>query len=189
MGVVVFFAGAADADIEDLLVHPERFSRFMLGGELVFESPDERARWFRDGTPPKSLANASPPPKCDIDKAWDAIHYLLSKGAGDVLLGFIKEGGTPILQPKGKKQARQEEIARAFRSSDVRRLWDALRPMTSSELASRCDLRELAAADLYPFRDRWAQEDVAYVLHWYEVMRAFIRQTAEHGSGMLVAGS
>ncbi len=119
MSVIVFFAAARDSDIDDLVAHPERFARFMLGGELVFESSEERANWFREGIPPKSLQNASPAPKCDVDKAWDAIHYLLSKGEGDGLLRFVKEGGTLILAPKRKKQPRQEEIARGFRSGEV----------------------------------------------------------------------
>ena len=189
MSVIVFFAAARDADIDDLVAHPERFARFMFGGELIFESSEERANWFRGGIPPKSLQNASPPRTCDIDKAWDAIHYLLSKGDGDGLLRFVKEGGTLILKPKRKKQPRQGEIARGFWSGEVRRLREALQPITSSELAQRCDLRELTAAGLYPFGDRWDQQDIEYVLHWYQTMKKFICQTADQGMGLLVGVS
>jgi len=64
-----------------------------------------------------------------------------------------------------------------------------MQPITSGALAGRCDLRELSAADLYPFRDQWGEQDVEYVLHWYDVMKGFIQQTAEKELGPLVAVS
>jgi hypothetical protein len=187
MGVIVYLAAASDADIDDLAAHPQHFGRFMLGGDLVFDGPEERAGWFRDGVRPKSLQNAKPPPRCDMDKAWAAIHHALSKEGG-ALLRFLREGGMPVVEPTRKRRW-PGEVARAFRPGEVRQLAAELERITDVELAGRLDFAELAKERVYPFAEEWDPKELDYVIHWYQVMRAFVRDAAERGLGVLVGVS
>jgi hypothetical protein len=188
VSVIVILVAASDSEIDRLEAAPEGFSRFMLGGALVFANAAERALWFRDGIPPKSLEGARPPSKCDMDKAWAAIDFLLTKvDPADPLLRFIETGGTSLVAPKRKKQPCRDQLARMFRSDDVRRLANALRPITSEELAKHCRSDEMKNARLYPFGAEWSDSDLTYVLHWYGVMKAFIEETAERSYGVLVS--
>jgi hypothetical protein len=121
----------------------------------------------------------------DIDKAWHAIHFLLTGTAweGDHPWNFIVKGGTAIGGDLGYGPAR------ALTSAQVREIAAALESMPVEKLSERFDAKALTAAQIYPqIWDRPAEEDDTreYVTSYYEELCDFVLAAAAKGEAMLV---
>jgi hypothetical protein len=121
----------------------------------------------------------------DADKAWHAIHFLLTGSAweGDPPLNFIATGGTPIGEDLGYGPAR------ALSSAEVKILANALEPLSAEQLSQRFDPEAMMAQDIYPaIWDRPVEEDdtLAYVVEIYTDLRQFIIDTAREGNALLI---
>lgn len=124
--------------------------------------------------------------KLDIDRAWHAIHFLLTGSAwkGAPPLNFIVSGGTEIGDDRGHGPAR------GLLNMEVRAVAAALERLPCSTLMRRFDPALLAAAEIYPnIWDRPSEADASrsYVEHNYEALRAFVMDAAKAGEGILIA--
>jgi hypothetical protein len=122
----------------------------------------------------------------DVDKAWHGIHFLLTgtAWAGDPPLDFIVQGGREI----GNIDVGYGP-ARAFSSSDVRDLAEALVPIEPEVLRDRFDPEQMMAQGVYPEiwdRDPADDDTLGYLLEYFGDLRAFVRRRAERGDGMLI---
>lgn len=132
--------------------------------------------------------DAAPPAdrQLDIDKAWQAIHFLLCGAAweGTPPLGNAVTGGRPIADVDvGYGPARYltaEEVVETF---------EALDDISAPELLQRFDPEAMNEAGVYP--SGWGQynttaEDQEYIAGNYAALVEFFREAAVHGDAMLI---
>lgn len=117
----------------------------------------------------------------DIDKAWHAIHFVLTGSAEPCSgpLGSAVLGGTPIGPDLGYGAARWLTVG------EVKEVSEAL--PDPSELQARFDRAALGRADVYP--QIWDEEDgelVDYVVSNYAAMRDAYRLAARRAQAMLI---
>jgi hypothetical protein len=130
---------------------------------------------------------ANPVQYVDLDKAWHALHFLLTGTAweGTPPLNFIVAGGESI---------GDEDVgygpAHALRASEVSSLHSALRGIDSRALLERYDGPAMDALEIYP--GGWAEYDpkggapFGYYSGAYDELRALVEEGAETGRGLLV---
>lgn len=121
----------------------------------------------------------------DLDKAWHAIHYLLTGSDFDAgaPLGFLLMGGELV----GDRGMGPLRLFTPERLGDISR---ALEALDGAELQRRFDPVELTRRGIYPV-DLWSrapEEDElrGYVREYFEQLKAFVRQGAQQGRGLLV---
>lgn len=122
----------------------------------------------------------------NLDKAWHAIHFLLS-------------GNTdPALPPQGSLFAGEElgedfgyGPARVLTPSDVRAFADYLSSKPDDFVEQTIDFKALREADVYP--DIWdrddleeVEEEIEYVAEYFRVLKTFMRKAADAGEAAVV---
>jgi hypothetical protein len=124
--------------------------------------------------------------RCDLDKAWHGIHYLLTGTAweGTPPLDFLVEGGTQVGQIDP-----EHGPLRAYRNDEVRAIYDAVSVMGPYELRKRFNPRDMAAKEIYP--DIWTktpneEESLRYLMDNLDRLRGYLRETLDSGFGVLV---
>ncbi|MFJ9405837.1 YfbM family protein [Streptomyces sp. NPDC101393] len=128
-----------------------------------------------DGTDPAAA-------RClDIDKAWDAVGFLLRRTSFPV---DIVHG--------------EEELAnaddwgygppRCLAPDRVRAAAEALASISGADLTAGVDPADLARSEVYPtiVWERGGGESLDYVREHYDALRPFFRAAADDGDGMLV---
>jgi hypothetical protein len=123
----------------------------------------------------------------DLDKAWNALHYLLTGSArdGEGPLAFLLKGGTKV----GDEDLGHGP-ARVFQPHEVAAIADALADVSQIKLMPRFDLKKFALLDLYP--GRWSEVNVRsdYDLGYYfgplEQLKSVTRRAKLEGLGMIV---
>ena len=166
MSMIAMFRRLSDEDLERLCDEPGIVEDY-LGAE-------ERIDGF------------GPFVDLDVDKAWHAIHFLLTGSAweGEPPLDFIVRGGTEIGEDLGYGPAR------GLLNMEVRNVAAALQLLPTNVLMRRFDRAALAAAEIYPnIWGRPLEEDDTrgYVAENYEALRAFVIDAATAGEGLLIS--
>lgn len=164
MSMIGNVCAADDATIQALLAEPETIQAFL---------------YPEDG---ESSAD-----QIDLDKAWHAIHFVLTGSAweGEFPLNFLVSGGTPV---------GDEDVgygpARAFTSEEVRQIEAALAGVSEADFRARFSWEKMKEEDIYPSfgdaSDEQKEEELAYVLPNFEGLKGFVARTAQQGQGMLV---
>src|ERR1700691_2716073 len=115
MSMIGTFRRASDDRIEALLRDPGGITDFLNDDADAGDEEDARGNF-------------------DVDKAWHGIHFLLTGTAweGTPPLDFIVRGGQEV----GDVHVGYGP-ARAFTSAEVRKIADALRPLSPAELERR----------------------------------------------------
>jgi hypothetical protein len=165
MGMVLTVRRLGDADLSRLREQPA------LVTEYLGEDPPDGFGPFAD---------------VDVDKAWHAIHYLLTGTAweGEPPLNFVVTGGTEVGDDLGYGPAR------ALTSAEVRLVAAALQPLTPEVFLRRFNPVALTAAEIYPeIWDRPPEEDDTrgYVAEYYDRLRSFVIDVASEGEAMLIS--
>jgi hypothetical protein len=165
MGMIAMFRRLSDADLSRLRQEPELVENYMGEDEQVGFGP------FAD---------------LDVDKAWHAIHFLLTGSAweGDPPLNFIVTGGLEMGDDLGYGPAR------GLTSGEVVKLAAALKAIPPDSLLQRFDPAALTSAEIYPqIWDRPQEEDDTrgYVSEYYDQLRSFILDAAVEGEALLIA--
>lgn len=123
----------------------------------------------------------------DLDKAWNALHYLLTGSArdGEGPLAFLLKGGTPV---------GDEDLgygpARVFQPAEVAAIADALADVSQYKLLPRFDLKKFEKLELYP--GRWnevnlrSDYDLGYYFGPLEQLKNVTRRAKNEGAGMIV---
>ena len=124
--------------------------------------------------------------RCDLDKSWHGIQYLLTGSAweGDPPLDFLVQGGRQV----GRIDADHGPV-RAFRASETQAIYQSLSALSPYELRKRFNARDMAAKEIYP--DIWTravleEDSLRYLMDNLDKLRAFLRQTVEAQLGILV---
>jgi hypothetical protein len=138
----------------------------------------------------------------DVDKAWHAIHWLLTGSADDRPPPAPKRGlfrrsapepgpaGAEWLAVLGGEPVGDDNgygPARLLRPEQVAAVAAALTPLDRDALGGRVDLAAMEAAELYP--GIWDEEDVydEYLGPSYEVLRDFYLAAAREQAAVLLA--
>jgi hypothetical protein len=121
----------------------------------------------------------------DVDKAWHAIHFLLTGTAwdGDTPWNFVAVGGTELGEDLGYGPAR------GFTAAEVRIIAAALESLPPEALLQRFDSSRLMTAEIYPeIWDRPAEQDdtQSYILENYDALRDFVCGAAKSNEALLV---
>lgn len=193
MGIALSYFRVSPRNAEVLQRHPQLFHHFVDGNEAV--RVPSRGFW-------KSLfgskpAQAEEAPVLDValedrpeddegdaDKAWNAIHYLLTGTAegGTFPAAFILHGGIPL----GDEDDGYGP-ARLFSPDEVALINDTLQKETLESFQSRYDGRAMDKAKVYP--QIWARdgdEGFDYVWESFERLKDFVRTTRETNQHLLV---
>jgi hypothetical protein len=123
--------------------------------------------------------------RCDLDKSWHGIHYLLTGTAweGTPPLDFLVDGGEQVGQIDP-----EHGPVRAFRNEQVRAIYDAVSVMGPYELRKRFNSRDMAAKEIYP--DIWTkspdEDSLRYLMDNLDRLRGYLRETLDSGFGVLV---
>jgi hypothetical protein len=118
----------------------------------------------------------------DVDKAWHAIHYMLTGRAegGEAPACLVIFGGIEVGEDLGYGPPR------LLKPDGVVEAANLLEQITPAELAKRYDPKAMDAADIYPkiwVRD--GNEGLEYVLEWYAELREFYMNARNRGDGVL----
>jgi hypothetical protein len=117
-----------------------------------------------------------------LDKAWHAIHYLLTGTAweGDEPLNFLLHGGEPL----GDEES-DELVPRVFDVAEVRRIDAALAPIDAGRLRQRYDPQAMQRQDIYP--DIWDEDEaLPFCLEHFGALQGFVAEMARQGRGMVI---
>lgn len=121
----------------------------------------------------------------DLDKAWHAIHFLLTGSPSETIfpLGFILGGGFQL-------GGDDYDDVRYFTPEQVAIISSSLAEHPVEALLARYDGRAMGAADIYP--SIWARPDedswaTGYIRENYCGMASYISGLASRGCGMIVS--
>lgn len=122
----------------------------------------------------------------DLDKAWHAIHYLLTGTAweGAEPLNFLVLGGRPV----GDIDVGYGP-ARALSAAETRTVHGALAQLTDDELRARFDPADMMKKQIYPEiweRDPAEDDTLAYVMEHLQTLRDSLAEAVERHYGLLV---
>jgi hypothetical protein len=136
--------------------------------------------------PPVLELDANEGARCDLEKSWHGIHYLLTGTAweGAPPLDFLVDGGRQV----GRIDPEHGPV-RAFRASEARAIYEGMSGLSPYELRKRFNARDMVAKEIYP--DIWArsaleEDSLRYLMDNLDKLRAFLRQTVEAQLGILV---
>ena len=123
---------------------------------------------------------------CDIDKMWDALHFLLlGKSAGEsVENNLINEAIV------GQFVVSEENFVAGVRSDRVKAIAEALQELNFEEYIEKFDMSDFAENNIYP--DIWEYEDeedeiIEELRDSFESMKKFYLRMSEKGCAVLVS--
>lgn len=148
----------------------------------LLSSPNRIASWIETSSQGNALGDEHV--QVDLDKAWHAIHFLLtgSAEAGTGPEAFLLVGGTPI----GNVDVGYGP-ARAFRAADVAAISRALSAVGPETLRSRFNHQALHKARIYPsIWNRNDLGDIDYVLEYYTTLLHHLNSAAAKGLGLVI---
>lgn len=182
MGMRCYFVAVSEQDMSDIAANPTLLLTLTLEGELSAEDmellgmTEEDLEW-EPNVKPKILY---------VDKAWDGMNFLLSKGGEGAGFPhtFINAGGTELDEteedwgygpPRSFASAEVQEIARMMKDIDVGALFE------------HADPEELENADVYYFSmDEPKEESIGYFTHYLAELKTFIRDAAAENRALIV---
>jgi hypothetical protein len=192
MGVCCAFIRLSDRNIEAIIRHP-KLVYSLLG---IPEEPSRSANGFfarlfgRSSMASQSPEHSSlPDPRedddeGDVDKAWQAIHYLLTGTAGPskTLLGFIVDGGSVL---KGTEIGYGPP--RFFSSAQVASIVSEVKTFDRESLRSRYKPKEMDDRDVYPqIWSRDGDEGFDYIWEHFEILRSLLAEAERQKQGLMV---
>ncbi len=123
----------------------------------------------------------------ELDKAWHAIHFLLTGSACEAKfpLGFIIGGGAVIEDSDSSYEA-----ARFFTKREVSVIADCLAAIPKDTLLARYDGQAMENADIYP--SIWARsaeqaENINYIGENYSPLQSYLAALAARDAAMIVS--
>jgi hypothetical protein len=123
----------------------------------------------------------------NIDKAWQAAHYLLtgSQWEGDPPLNFLLAGGTELDADWG------DTPPRTFSPAETRAIAEAFAALTDDELGARFDPAQMMELEIYP--EIWdrpqlpGEDQRGWVLEALRDVRTAVSEAARRGYGLLLS--
>lgn len=192
MGMVAVLRRVDDAVIAQLVKHPPLIHRVLSDEEEAEETPDAPpgflARLLGRKPPlPALTVEREAGDEVDLDKAWNAIHFMLTGDAAGTKhpLGFIFEGGAVI---------GDEDVgygpARAFSAAATRHIADAVGAISRQDFLNRFNAPAMLKAGVYPEPlwepDRAAEHNEEYVADNFDSLRTFLIAATKERKGFLI---
>jgi hypothetical protein len=175
----------SDAAIDEICATPKKALHFWTQDEAPEAEP---VSWFgrllgkKDTGSPKCSVSREPDDETDLDKAWEAMDYLLSEGRkkGGVAR-FLTEGGVEVPEEVGYGPPR------VIRSTEVKKIDAFLRGVTSELLRAQYAPQEMDREKIYP--QIWARdgdEGFEYIISFFEPLRIFVADAAQRNVGIMI---
>jgi hypothetical protein len=124
--------------------------------------------------------------RCDLEKSWHGIHYLLTGSAWEGVppFDFLVDGGQQV----GQIDVDHGPL-RAFRNDQVRTIYENISGIGPYELRKRFNARDMAAKEIYP--DIWTkvaheEDTLRHLMDSLDKLRAFLRETIDVQLGILI---
>lgn len=185
MGVCLVMVRLSDAAIDEIVATPAKALHFWMQDEAPEAEPiGFLARFFGKKAVPSSRCSVprEEGDETDLDKAWDAMDYLLSDGRRiEGIARFLAEGGQEVPEEVGYG------YPRVFRQIEVNLIREYLAVITPDILRARYDGPLMDQAEVYPQiwkRDR--DEGFDYVLSFFEPMCRFLDEVSNRGEGVMI---
>jgi hypothetical protein len=163
MSMILCFATVSDQTIGRLRAHPKQVEQIISHEEDWAEG--------EEGNP------------FDLDKAWHAIHFMLTGSAweGQPPLNFLLQGESLEGFDTGYGPARY------YTGETVQEIAIALGPLTWDAIKSRYDHSRFEAEEIYPqIWDRPAEEEMDYFEYHYNQLRTYVQSAARKNLGLLI---
>ncbi|MEK4517654.1 YfbM family protein [Paenibacillus sp. FSL H8-0122] len=151
-----------------------------------FAMDDELVQQIAAGSTPLASLNIDKYPGLDIDRTWEAIHYLLC--------GDISDGPAPLgyVVPLHSDQGIEFGSYGAFclRAGQVAEALDAISGLDEAQLRQQYDFRTMAEEEVYPLDPDTVSDDdadafFAYLLQFFTEIKRFYSQTVAAGKGIV----
>lgn len=167
MGMVLCLRTISGSTLKELLADPESVLDL-----LDEEGVEDDGNVSDEGT------------SIDLDKAWQAIHYLLTgtAEAGQWPSSFLLVGGTLV----GDVEVGYGP-ARGLTARETSEVASLLSKTPSALLASRFDGKKMDSAEIYPqIWTRDGKDGLDYIVEYYAQLQSFVADAARKGMGLLV---
>ena len=124
----------------------------------------------------------------DLDKAWHAIHYLLTGTAdgGEPPLDFLYRGGDPVGDVEVGHVEVGHDPVRVMRADAVKEVRDALADLDRESLKERFDAEDMIQKDIYGAMEDFLDDDLEYFLGHFDTMKDFVGAAAEKDLGLVL---
>jgi len=136
----------------------------------------------KDPVSPKCSVSREPEDETNLDKAWEAMDYLLSEGKkNEGEARFLTKGGTEVPQEIGYGPPR------VFRSVEVKKIDAFLRGVSAESLRAHYAPQAMDREKIYP--QIWARdgdEGFEYIISFFEPLRRFVSDAARQGVGIVI---
>lgn len=155
----------------------------MIGNMLAVPQAELDALYHDPAAVPDYLYRTRADEAADIDKAWHAIHFMLTGQlyGGEGPLAQAVLGGVPI---------GDEDVgygpARGLSAADVKEVASALEVLSKSDLRAKFNAEALSEAEIYP--EIWVEgdESLDYVLdNFFELQRFYQDAAAKDMAAIL----
>ncbi len=190
MSMVYCLRRASDASLAALLERPDHIFAFVEAENtsVVSEAPGLLARLFGGKLDPVPDFARSDGDEADLDKAWHAIHFVLT-GSPDATrrpLSLIVEDW-PSIGTKDE-HALGKGPAHAVGARAMARFHEELSRVNDDQLRLRYDVEDMAAHDVYHADELLQDIDHGwrYVRDHIDTLRGFAAGAAAAGSGAVV---
>ncbi|HUG10609.1 MAG TPA: YfbM family protein [Opitutaceae bacterium] len=178
----------SDATIAELRSTPAKALHFWLQDELAAPAPVGfigRLLGRKEEEHPKCSAPREEADDAEIDKAWDALDYLISEQRKKTgLARFLTEGGIEIPEELGYGGPR------VFSSEEVREIARLLEAVSQDTLRANYDPKKMNEEGVYP--QIWVQGGADlfdYVVGNFVTMKSLVSDAATRGQGMMIVCS
>lgn len=186
MSMICFVGQVSDQEIDHIKAYPKR-AELLINEGRYFEEPAKRSFLQKLFGKKETPAVAPDPsyitePTCDLDKAWHALHYVLTgdPGGGEFPLNFLATGGQEIGEDMGYGPLR------FLTAGETILLKNELDKISVADFANRFNSKDMNAAELYPAHDDWNDEDKKWLTDAYAGIKQFIDQAVKNKKGIYI---
>ncbi len=141
---------------------------------------------IRDG---KGLSLLQGAPRCDLDKSWHAIHYILTGTAdeGELPVGYLLHGGEFLREPDPDDEL--DEPPRWLAPSEVQQFNQVLQQIDGDEFSQRFDAEEMVDAGVYSISTEYADDHLETVQDHYTSLRSLVSGAAQNSQALIITAS
>lgn len=173
-----------DTDIKKIIEDPKRVELLINNGEYFEQTKKSffQKLFSKDQVKADAWKPKLDEPQCDLDKAWHAIHFLLTGNAegGDFPLNFLMTGGQEVGEDIGYGPIRILMI------DEVRELKQNLDKIDVTTFKKKYNPADLNKSEVYPLTSDWTQEEESWIVEEYENLKKFVDEAYHDSKGLYV---
>lgn len=192
MSMILTLTTVSDATIDRLLAHPSLIHHLLAWPDAPF-TPAPRPSLLRrllgsraSSERPNLNLSDDEGVRCDLDKSWHGIHFLLTGTAweGEMPQAFLLLGGEVI---------GDEDVgygpARALHPVEVASVAASLQSVSTSTLRDRFDPKHMIEQEIYPAiwdRDPSEDDTLGYLLEYFDDLKSSVSAASEKRMGLVI---